>query len=161
MRAIDPRRLSRQLLTFVIALNALVFFGCGGPSPSNETGPSSQIPELTDEVINERINYARVRDIPEETGAAEPISWTFIESEPKEIEIVDRQVDGNEATVILNIKTRTFPGARNPRELAGQIRTEWRLETGWVLRKWEIVRTENISMKYKNLPKPPDQNSNR
>jgi hypothetical protein len=49
---------------------------------------------------------------------------------------------------------------RNPRSLAGQIRTEWELKTGWALRKWEIVETENISMKYKNLL-PPAQNSNR
>jgi hypothetical protein len=49
----------------------------------------------------------------------------------------------------------------NPRQLAGQIRTMWELKTGWALRKWEIVETENISLKYKNIPKPPANNSNR
>jgi hypothetical protein len=74
---------------------------------------------------------------------------------------VEKQVNGNGATIVLDITTTSSPGTRNPRQLAGQIRTEWKLRTGWVLRQWEIVKTENISMKYKNLPKPPAQNSNR
>ncbi|MFN2500486.1 MAG: hypothetical protein ABR530_00555, partial [Pyrinomonadaceae bacterium] len=91
----------------------------------------------------------------------EPISWGFDEDEPKEITVVEQQINGNQATIILDIKTRSNPRARVLRELVGQIRTEWRLETGWVLRRWEIVNTENISMKYKDLPKPVPENSNR
>jgi hypothetical protein len=118
------------------------------------------MPELTEDVVRERINQARVRQIPEENGTAEPISWSFYEEEPKEITVVEKKIEGERATIVLDIKTRSTPNARNPRTLAGQIRTEWELQTGWVLRKWEIVKTENISMKYKNLPKPPAQNSN-
>ncbi len=70
-------------------------------------------------------------------------------------------MEGERATIIIDIKTNSSPGARSPRYLAGQIRTKWELQTGWALRTWEIVETENISMKYKNLPKPPAQNSNR
>jgi hypothetical protein len=74
---------------------------------------------------------------------------------------VDKQIEGSRATVLLDIKTRSAPRARSQRYLAGQIRTEWALKTGWVLRKWEIVDTENISMKYKNLPNPPAEDANR
>ncbi|MDQ6787265.1 MAG: hypothetical protein M3033_10695 [Acidobacteriota bacterium] len=112
-------------------------------------------------MIHERINYARVGQVPEENGAAEPISWTFVETEPKEIAVVEKQMEGERATIVLDIKTRSASNARDQRYLAGQIRTNWELKTGWALRKWEIVRTENISMKYRNLPKPPAQNSNR
>jgi hypothetical protein len=146
-----------MILLTILTISVGLSVACGPPSsPGGKDGTASDpaaMPELTDDVIRERINDGFVRNIPEENGAADPISWRFYESEPKEIQIIDKQVDGTRATVVLDIKTSSSPGTRNPRQLAGQIRTEWKLETGWVLRKWEIVRTENISMKYKNLPK--------
>ena len=150
-----------------LALLLTCSFGCAPPSSQgdgkqNGSAPvSDELPELTEEIIKEQINETRVWEVPEESGAAEPITWNFDEDEPKEIAVVEKQMEGERATIVLDIKTRSAPGWRNPRSLAGQIRTEWELKTGWALRKWEIVRTENISMKYKNLPKPPAQNSNR
>jgi hypothetical protein len=149
-----------------LALLLASSFGCapssqGGDKQNPSVSGSEDLPELTEDVIRERLNQARVRQIPEENGTAEPISWSFYEEEPKEISVVEKQIEGGRATIILDIKTRSTPNARNPRYLAGQIRTEWELKTGWALRRWEIASTENISMKYKNLPKPPDQNSNR
>lgn len=154
-----------QILVFSLLVMALLLssFGCA-PSSSSSTRPDSASTaplEITEETIHERINNARVRDVPEENGASEPISWNFIHSEPKEIAVVDKQVDGDKATIVLDIKTSSSPRSREQRYLAGQIRTEWELRTGWVLRKWEIVDTENISMKYRNLPKPAQDNSNR
>jgi hypothetical protein len=150
-----------------LALLLACSFGCA-PSSSTDDGKqsppatvSNDLPELTEEMIRERINDAGVREVPEENGIAEPINWSFDEEEPKEIAVVEKQMEGERATIVLDIKTRSASNARNPRYLAGQIRTMWELKTGWALRKWEIVRTENISMKYKNLPKPPAQNSNR
>jgi hypothetical protein len=144
---------------------ALLASACGPGSPQNgQSPPSSEangLPELTEEIIRERINDAYVREVPEENGAGDPIFWNFDRDEPKEITIVEKQMDGPRATIILNRKTGSSPRTRNPRQLAGQIRTEWELRTGWALRKWEIARTENISMKYKNLPKTPEQNSNQ
>lgn len=144
----------------------LVFsFGCSGPPSSPVGGGSSaslnDLPELSDEVIHERINEARVREVPAENGTAPPINWNFGSREPKEIAVIEKQVDGTRATIVLDITTGSSPKARDPRHLAGQIRTEWELRTGWALRRWEIVRTENISMKYRDLPKPPADNSNR
>jgi hypothetical protein len=149
-----------------LALLLICSFGCAPSASPDEQGSSASstsndLPELSDELIRERINYTRVREIPEENGTAEPIGWTFVENEPKEITVVEKRIESDRATVILDIKTGSAPNARNPRLLAGQIRTEWKLETGWALRKWEIVNTENISMKFKNLPKPTEQNSNR
>ena len=126
------------------------------PNPST----SGNIPEITDELIYERINDAWIADVPEENGIAGPISWNFDHDEPKEIVVVDKQVNGTKATIVVDVKTSSSPRARANRRLAGQIRTEWQLKTGWVLRRWEIVRTENISMKYKDLPGTLPQNSN-
>ena len=151
------------LLTFLsLALLLAGSSACAPPNRNSSDPASNDMPELTEEIIRERINYAAVWDVPEENGAAEPISWRFGEDEPKEITVVEKKVEGTRATIVLDIKTGTAPNRRNLRSLAGKIRTEWELKTGWALRRWEIVETENISMKYKDLPKPsPPQNSNR
>ena len=99
--------------------------------------------------------------MPEENGDGEPMNWTFMPEEPKDVSIVEKQIEGDHATVIIDVKTGSGPRASGPRHLEGQLRTKWELRTGWVLRQWEIVGTENISMKYKKLPRPPEQNSNR
>jgi len=150
-----------------LALLLACSFGCApssSPGDGKQSGSSSApnyLPEITDETLRQEINDAYVREVPEENGVSEPINWGFDEEEPKEFTVVEKQMEGERATIIIDIKTKSAPGARSPRHLAGQIRTKWELQTGWVLRKWEIVETENISMKYKNLPKPPAQNSNR
>jgi hypothetical protein len=149
-----------------IALLLVCSLGC---APTSSTGnnlqnqsssASNDLPEITDEEIREKINDAYVREVPEDNGAGEPISWRFGVNEPKEFTVVEKQSEGGRATIILDIKTSSSPSARTPRRLAGQIRTKWELQTGWALRTWEIVETENISLKYKNLPKPTAQNSN-
>ncbi|HYJ89924.1 MAG TPA: hypothetical protein VEV84_01325 [Pyrinomonadaceae bacterium] len=160
MRASNhPLRLVSLFLGVAIAL--CVSFGCGPPTATNDPGEpaTGTAPELTDDVIRTRINDARVFDVPEENGNGEPISWSFDEDEPKVIQIVDKQVDGDHATVVLDIKTSSSPRRRNLRELWGQLTTHWRLQRGWVMRRWEITHTENISMKYRNLPprQPGDQ----
>lgn len=148
-----------------LVLSLAVSFGCAPPGggQANETVSSATngLPEITEEMIHDRINGSRVRKVPEENAAAEPISWGFDENEPKEIRVVEQQVEGTRATIVLDIKTSSAPKSREPRSLAGQIRTDWELQTGWALRKWEIINVENISMKYKNLSAPPAQNANR
>ena len=162
VRSIRRDRSSLRVTLLLGSLVLLATFGCGGPPSTGGGAPSStgDIPEITDDLINERINEAWVREVLEEKGTAPPISWNFDRDEPKQIVVVDKQVDGTRATIVLDIKTESSPRARAKRQLAGQIRTEWELRTGWVLRRWEIVDTENISMKYKNLEFPPGQNSN-
>jgi hypothetical protein len=147
-----------QALIFGMTLLSLA---CGGPGPAEtgQDGSTDGMPQLTDEVIRERLGGVRFGPIPEESGASEPISWRFFEDEPKEITVVEKNIQGTRATVLLDIKTRSSTRSREPRYLAGQIRTEWELESGVVLRRWEVVRTENISVKYKNLAAPPPQPS--
>ncbi len=147
---------------------ALLFcsFGCapsslqGDGKQSSSAQASSDLPEITDEKIREEINDVYIREVPEENGAGEPINWRIDEDEPKEFTVVEKQIEGERAAIIIDIKTESARGARSPRSLAGQIRTKWELQTGWALRTWEIVETENVSMKYRDLPKPPAQNSN-
>ena len=149
----------RFLVTVLLFASSL---GCAPSSPgSGQASGSQELPPLTKEVIDERINDARVYEVMPESGTGEPIPWSFDEDEPKEIVVVDQKMEGAQATIILDIKTESSPRAKNMRHLAGQIRTDWRLDTGWVLRRWEIVNTENISMKYRDLPKPTPSNSNR
>jgi hypothetical protein len=157
---------SKFLLTFLLASLLLAgVIGCGPQPQSGGQGPSggstANAPELTDAIIHERINDTWVREVPPEGGSGDTISWGFDEDEPKEITVVEKQVEGTKATIVLDIKTRSSKYARNQRELAGRVRTEWELRTGWALRRWEIRNTENISFKYKNLPKPPEQNANQ
>ncbi|HSU26363.1 MAG TPA: hypothetical protein VLI65_10300 [Pyrinomonadaceae bacterium] len=163
-----PRSVCMVVSSFLgLVLLLTCSFGCAPRSSSGNgvqgqpDSTSNDMPEITEQTIRERINGAHVGNVPEENGAGEPIGWNFHESEPKELAVVDKQMNGTHATLLLDIKTRTSPNARTPRSLAGEIRTEWELQTGWVLRRWEIVRTENISMKYKNLPKEPPNNPDR
>jgi hypothetical protein len=158
---VTKTKLSAYLIT---ALLLTLSFGCAprySPGGAQDPTGSEPMPELTDEIIRDRINGARVHEVLPESGNGDPIPWGFDEDEPKEIAILDKQVNGTRATVVLDIKTQSSPRARNLRSLVGQIRTEWELETGFVTRRWEIVRTQNISMKYRDLPKPSPQNSNR
>jgi hypothetical protein len=157
---LTPIMRSSRLFSIFFGLALLIAFS-QGCAPSSTTGDgrqdssgSGEVPELTEEIIRERINDAWIEDVPAESNAAKPIPWHFDEDEPKEIAVVDKQISGERATIVLDIKTRSAPYARNQWQLAGQIRTFWELRTGWVLRRWEIDRTENISMKYKDLPKP-------
>ncbi len=158
------------LLSLFIILAVLLagFSGCAPPSSSpgdgNQNPPASapnDLPEFTEEIIPERINGAGGREVPEEYGKAEPISWNFDDNEPKEITVVEKQIDGEGSAIVLDIKTGSAPNMRNQLYPAGQIRPMWELKSGWALRKWEIVGTENISIKYKDLPKSPAENSNR
>jgi hypothetical protein len=149
-----------QLYLVLLAAITAFCFACVPPASQPEGASAEEgVPELNDDTIRLRLNETRVWDIPEENGASDPISWRFFEEEPKEIVVVEKHLDRNRATIVLDIKTASTPRARDPRHLAGQIRTEWELRTGWVLRRWEIVKTENISMKYRNLPKPTPQKS--
>lgn len=147
----------KKLGLLVIALLLACSIACGPPATQNGAqggGPTSaEAPELSDEIIHRRINETRVYDVLPESGTGEPIAWSFDEDEPKEITIVEKKIDGNSATVVLDMKTQSSPRARIHRELQGRIRTDWRLESGFVLRRWEVVNTENLSMKYRDLPK--------
>ena len=143
-----------KLRLCLVGFLTLFALACGGPA-GNESSPNASgdgPPGLTEDMIRERLNGSWINDVPERDGAGEPITWRFFESEPKEIVIVDKQVNGTSATVVLDIRTTSSPRSREKRYLEGKLRVDWELRRGLVLRQWEVVGTENISLKYKNLP---------
>ena len=112
--------------------------------------PEDVRPEIPLENIREDINGQRV-SLPAEGGASEPASWRFFLNEPKEIEILEKQLAGDKATVVIELRTRTSPRAEQQgirKKLAGRLRLHYELKSYFVVRKWEIVRIENISFKY-------------
>lgn len=131
-------------LLLVLLLSALAGACEGGPPPED------RLPEITLEAIREDINDKRV-EVPAEDGASEPSIWRFYPSEPKEIEILEKQLAGDRATFVIDLRTRTSPRAEQrgiTKKLAGRLRLHYELQSGFVLRKWEIVRIENISFAY-------------
>lgn len=129
------------LLLFLSALAG----ACEGGQP-----PEDRRPEITLEKIREDLNGQRV-SVPAEGDASEPSSWRFFPNEPKEMEILEKQLAGDQATFLIDLRTRTSPRAEqqgHTRRLAGRLRRHYELQTGLVLRKWEIVRIENISFVY-------------
>jgi hypothetical protein len=143
---------------FLLLLLALICSAaCGSSSPNgaNASGPvtSDGRPEITEEKILQNINGQMVAGVAEETSKGEPINWYFDSDEPKEFTLLEKQMNGDKATIVIDMKTRTVEGSRNPRQLSGKIRLRYELQTELVLRKWRIVEVENISMKYRNEPR--------
>ena len=102
------------------------------------------------ENIREDINGHRV-SLPAVADASEPSTCRFFLNEPKEIEILEKQLAGDKATFVINLQTRTSPRAEQQgitKKLAGRLRLHYELKSYFVVRKWEIVRIENISFKY-------------
>ena len=135
------REFSLLLLLFLSALAG----ACDRQPP-----PEDLRPEITLENIREDINGQRV-SLPAESGASEPSSWRFFLNEPKEIEILDKQLEGDKARFVIDLRTRTSPRAEQQgitKKLAGKLRLHYELNSYFVVRKWEIARIENISFKY-------------
>ncbi len=135
------RAFSLLLLLFLSALSC----ACEGGPP-----PEDRRPEITLEDIREHINGKQV-SVPAEDGASEPSSWRFYPNEPKEIEILEKQLSGDQATFVIDMRTRTSPRSEQQgvtKRLAGRLRLHYELQSGFVLRQWEIVRIENISFAY-------------
>lgn len=135
------------LLLLVIACATAA---CGGGKPATA---QDDRPPLDLERIRRDINGRFVR-VPAADGKAKPINWVFDSSEPKEVEIVEQKIEGDRATFLVNMKTHTGPRARNPRGLTGQLRLHYELQSGLVLREWEIVEVENVSFTYTDEPAP-------
>ena len=131
-------------LLLLLFLSALAGACEGGPPPEDRR------PEITVEKIREDLNGQRV-SLPAEGGASEPSSWRFFLNEPKEIEILEKQLAGDQATLVIDLRTRTSPRAEQrgiTKRLAGRLRLHYELKSYFVVRKWEIVRIENISFAY-------------
>jgi hypothetical protein len=139
---------------------------CAGSSENNgnaQGGAASDgRPEITEEKIRYNIDGRRVEGVPEETNASPPINWTFLPDEPKEFTVLEKQMkDDDKAIVIIDMKTRSAEGSRNPRQLNGKLRLHCELQSELVWRKWRIVEVENLSMKYRNEPKKEEKKESK
>ena len=141
-----------NLLTSQRIFHHLLLVGllaCGGACTGGGSSPPAddQRPEITAEKIREDINGERVK-VPPAEGITESRSWGFYRNEPKEIEIVEKQLDGDSATIVIDMRTGSAPQAEKPKKLSGRLRLHYRLEKGLVLRQWEIVEIDNLSFAY-------------
>jgi hypothetical protein len=141
----------RQTSVFILLLLAtLCATACGG---GKQASAPDERPPLNPETISRDINGRGV-ETPSADGKTKPIGWTFDPSEPKEIEIVEQKIEDDRATFLINMKTRTVPNEHHPRHLAGQLRLHYELQSGLVLRQWEIIAVENVSFTYVDEPPP-------
>jgi hypothetical protein len=145
---------TRNALRAALLFAALAAASACGPRPEAPKPSPDTLPDLGDEKIRETLFEAEVREVPEEKGAARPIRWHFMRDEPTELTIVDRQIDGEKATVLVDVTTRTAPRSRSPKVLSGRLRLHYELQRMIILRKWRIVDIDNLSMKYREEPKP-------
>ena len=137
--------MSRREFSFLLLL-LLSAFGACKPGPP----PEDRRPDITVETILEDLNGQRVH-VPAEDGAAEASTWRFFLNEPKEVEILDKQISGDKAILIIELRTSTSPRAEQQgikKKLAGKLRLHYALQSYFVVRNWEIVGMENISFAY-------------
>ena len=153
------RRLTLALLLCAAAACAA---GCGGGGQGSSASPTfsatpEQRPELTPEAVRKAINGSWIADVPAADGKDKPENWGFGYNEKKEIEIVEQKVEGDRATVVVNMKTRSNPRERRQLSLEGQLRFHLELEIDFIFREWDVTEVENISFKYTRLqpPSPP------
>jgi hypothetical protein len=154
MSKLNGRRLTTALLLLALAGFAA---GCGGGNsaggPTLSATPERR-PELDLETVKRAVNGSWVEDVPAADGKGKPQDWRFFYNEPKEMEIVEQKVEGDAATVVVNMKTRSAPRSPVQMSLEGQLRLHMRLETEVFIREWDVVEVENISFKY-TMQQPP------
>jgi hypothetical protein len=144
---------TRIALRAALLVAVLAAAGACGPDPEVPKPPPDALPELSDERIRETLFDAWVEEVPEEAGAAQPISWHFMRDEPTEVAVVERQMDGEKATVLVDVTARSAPRSRSPKVLSGRLRLHYELRTVVFLRKWRIAYVDNVSMTYREGPK--------
>ena len=149
--------MSRLRLALVIPL-LLLACACGGGA--GQQSAQDQLPEIRLDDMRDDLNGRWVK-VPAADGKSRPLDpWVFSHDEPKEIKILEQKIDGEDATFLIDINTRTAPKSRNHYSLSGQLRVHYHLDSGLVLREWRIDNIENISFKYVNEQPTPDANSN-
>lgn len=145
-----------RISPFIILLLTLGVACGGGDAPDNNTAPaaSDDRPEITEETIKEHLVGEFLRRIPAADGSKQTSSWSFQRNEPKTVQIVEKKVESESAVVVIDIKTGSHPDNEDKIELWGQLRLHYQLESGWVLRQWEIRHIDNLSFVFKREPRP-------
>jgi hypothetical protein len=150
----------RKILWLSLLCATACVAACGGGQPNANSAASDERPELKAENIRQDINGRWVK-VPAADGKSKPLDpWIFDEREPKQIEVVEQKIEGDRATFLVNMQTRTVPRSRNPMSLSGQLRLHYELQSGLIFRAWEITDVENVSFTYVKETPPPDANAN-
>jgi hypothetical protein len=148
----------RHALALILPL-LLLATACGGGARQQQSA-GDQLPEITLDSLREDLNGEGVK-VPAADGKSKPLNpWVFNRDEPKEIKILERKMEGETPIFLIEISTRSAPNSKNHYSLSGQLRLHYRLDSGLVLRNWEIDQIENVSLKYVNEQPTPDANSN-
>ena len=72
--------------------------------------------------------------------------WTFDESEPREISILESNYNGDKAKIVINIKTQNNPRTQPTFHLV-KMKGRLRLHYEWIVGRWDLVKIENLSFK--------------
>jgi hypothetical protein len=147
----------------VLSVTAILFAltGCvpAPESPSNATpGPAVPAgnhdllhyvqdagrPEVTAEKIMSDI-VGREVQVFELTGAGPATEWTFEADEFRQADILERQMAGNELTVVIFMTTRNNP---RPDEDDVQVSGKLRLQYEWRAGQWILTTLENLTFRY-------------
>jgi hypothetical protein len=87
----------------------------------------------------------RVVPITEVRGDGAPTDWTFEADEFKQVEIVEAQVTGNSAAIVILMTTRNNPG---PNEDAVQVSGKLQLRYERAGGRWNLKAIENLNFRY-------------
>ena len=87
----------------------------------------------------------RVVPITEVRGDGAPTDWTFEADEFKQVEIVEAQVTGNSASIVILMTTRNNPG---PNEDAVQVSGKLQLRYERTGSRWDLKAIENLNFRY-------------
>ncbi|HEX8163514.1 MAG TPA: hypothetical protein VF538_16710 [Pyrinomonadaceae bacterium] len=149
--------MSRLRLAHVIPL-LLLACACGGGGAGQQTA-QDQLPEITLDGMRDDLDGRWVK-VPAADGKSRPLDpWVFDHREPKEIKILEQKIEGENATFLIDINTRSAPKSKNHYSLSGQLRVHYHLDSGLVLREWRIDGIDNISFKYVNEQPTPEEDS--
>jgi hypothetical protein len=78
-------------------------------------------------------------------GQAQPMSWTFEENEPKQVEILERQAKDNDIALIIQMSTSGAPGSQDANvQLTGRLRLHYQ----WNNQDWILGRIDNVTFRY-------------
>jgi hypothetical protein len=95
----------------------------------------SSHPKITLEAIQ--------RDLVGKNAGEGIVSWTFDKNEPREISIVESKYEGDNATIIIDIKTHSAPGSIMKSQMAGKLRLHYER----IKNEWSLTRIENLTFK--------------
>jgi hypothetical protein len=141
--------LLRLLLSALLLLGALA--ACG-ESPSDAAGSAnvraadqggSQNDIPVEKVVRDVVG--RVVPITEASGEGAPTDWTFEADEFKQVEIVESQLTGNTASIVIFMTTRNNPG---PNEDAVQVSGKLQLRYERANGRWNLKAIENLNFRY-------------